>query len=442
LLVSSWHSSLCFQRVPWDPLFFRLQPARAAADNRAVKLVAISAQDLPLDRALPFALRDAHGRMLLGAGVVLADAAQREALRSTTLYAEEHQCAEWRRRVAQAMDQRLRQGVALKDVVRARAEDAAQGATLKPPSTAETWLDLRGRLDAAVRDVRAGSDWLPRVREVQQRALALADKRFDQVLFHLVHEAEHHSEKYAAQHALMCLVLAEHTAAALGWSVARRQALGLAALTMNVAMFRLQDQLAVSQLPPTPEQRREIDQHPARGAAQLQAAGLAEPLVLEVVARHHQDPLPGAVLDSRPEAEQLALLLRRIDIYGSRISRRESRPAQTPLLAAREVCLGADGTPDTIGGALLKTVGLYPPGSFVELASGETAVVVARGRRANLPLVAALLSASGSVFAEPLLRDTLERRHAVKAAVPPARVKVRFSHDKVLGLVGGVGRLH
>jgi len=63
-------------------------------------------------------------------------------------------------------------------------------------------------------------------------------------------------------------------------------------------------------------------------------------------------------------------------------------------------------------------------------------IVVARGRRANLPQVAALVSPSGNVYSEPMLRDTLDRRHAVKAAVAPERVKVRLVHEKLLALAG------
>jgi hypothetical protein len=73
----------------------------------------------------------------------------------------------------------------------------------------------------------------------------------------------------------------------------------------------------------------------------------------------------------------------------------------------------------------------------VELASGEVGIVVARGQRANLPLVAALVAANGSVYGEPVLRETLDSRHAVKTAVPPQRVKVRFQHDRVLALAAG-----
>lgn len=44
--------------------------------------------------------------------------------------------------------------------------------------------------------------------------------------------------------------------------------------------------------------------------------------------------------------------------------------------------------PTRSGAALLKSVGLYPPGSFVQLVNGETGIVVARGKQANLPVVA------------------------------------------------------
>jgi hypothetical protein len=127
-------------------------------------------------------------------------------------------------------------------------------------------------------------------------------------------------------------------------------------------------------------------------------------------------------------------LLRRVDIFSAKISRRVTRAPMSPVQAAREACLGAGGTPDEIGSALLRAVGIYPPGSFVELASGELGIVVARGRRANLPYVATLVAASGTPLGEPALRDTIERRFAVKAALPPGHVRVRPPHERLLAM--------
>ena len=119
-----------------------------------------------------------------------------------------------------------------------------------------------------------------------------------------------------------------------------------------------------------------------------------------------------------PQPRQLARLLRRADIFTAKISRRRTRAPMSPVQAAREACLGAGGVPDEVGGALLRATGLYPPGSFVELANGERGIVVARGRRANLPWVASLVAPSGRRWASRRCATPLEARFAVRAAVP------------------------
>jgi hypothetical protein len=403
-----------------------------------VKLVPITAKDLPpLDRALPFPLRDATGRLLLNAGVKVIDDQLRQDLLQTPLFAEEHHCAEWQRRLNAAMDQRLRAGAALKDVVAARPRDLPRESAARNLSTGDAWFELRSRLDALLRDAGPDRSWSARLDELHARGRALLQRRADESLYHLVYEAVHFSERYSAHHAWMTLAVTEQTAALLGWPQPRIDSLGRAALTMNVAMTRLQDHLATARMPPTIEQRREITSHAERGAALLAEAGLDDAVAVEGVRLHHDASAEGQPLQEQPPARQVARLLRRADVFGVKISRRGSRAAMSPLAAARGACLGPDGQPDEIGSALLRAVGLYPPGSFVELASGEIGIVVARGRRANLPLVAALVAANGSVYGEPVLRETLDRRHAVKAAVPPQRVKARFQHEKVLALAAG-----
>jgi hypothetical protein len=180
--------------------------------------------------------------------------------------------------------------------------------------------------------------------------------------------------------------------------------------------------------------RAEIEGHAAAGAALLQAAGMADPLCANVVRLHHDASQAELPLDELPVERQLARLLRRVDIFAAKISRRATRSPMSPVQAAREACLGPGGLPDEIGAALLKAVGLYPPGSFVELVSGELGIVLARGRRANLPDVATLVSATGASVFEPVLRDTIDQRYAVKGAVAASRVKVRPPHDHLMGM--------
>jgi HD-GYP domain-containing protein (c-di-GMP phosphodiesterase class II) len=337
--------------------------------------------------------------------------------------------------LAAAMDQKLREGAALKDVAGARPEAPVREAAHRPePTLAEQWLELTQQLDSTLRDVKPGADWRARLLALHARVRALATRRLDASLYHLVYEAGSNSAKYSAHHALLCTVMGELAAPLLDLDGALLDSLGRSALLMNVAMLRLQDQLALTQLAPTPAQRAEIEGHAAAGAQLLQQAGLGDALAIEVVTLHHDAGDAATPWAALTPARRLARLLRRVDIFSAKISRRASRAPMSPVQAAREACLGAGGVPDEVGGALLKAVGLYPPGSFVELASGELGIVVARGRRANLPYVASLVSAAGTPLGEPALRDTIDRRHAVRAAVPPGQVRVRPPHDRLMAL--------
>lgn len=92
--------------------------------------------------------------------------------------------------------------------------------------------------------------------------------------------------------------------------------------------------------------------------------------------------------------------------------------------AARKVCLGAEGSSDLVGTALLRPTGLYPPGGLVKRVSRELAVVFSRGARADQPLVAVLVNAQGEPLVEPRLRNTAQLGCSVRKAVRPARVPV------------------
>lgn len=392
-----------------------------------------SPEYLSLDEALPCGLRDVSGRLLLNAGVRISGQAQLRELQQLPLFAEESDSIEWMRRLSAAVNTAIRQGASLARVAAARPE-AVREAAPAVLSLGEQWDELLGQLDAALRDVRPGSDWRGRLLAVHGRARQLGQRRTDASLYHLVYEAGQSTHRYSCNHALLTMLVCEQAAATLGWPQEWIDSLGRAALSMNVAMMRLQDQLASSQLAPTAEMRADIAAHAESGAQLLQAGGLVDALCVAVVRLHHETGDVESPLAALTPELALARLLRRVDIFTTKISRRASRPPMSPVAAAREACLSADGKPDEIGGALLRAVGLYPPGSFVELANGELGIVIARGRRANLPHVATLVSASGNPVGEPALRDTLDRRYSVKAAVSAASVKVRPPHERLLAM--------
>lgn len=401
-----------------------------------MKLIPFSSQYLRPKEALPFGVRDSSGCLLLAAGQLIDNAEQFEYLKSLKLFADEAESSEWRRRLAAAMDSMVRQNASLKDIVAARpAEEAREAKGREEATLPEQWEDLASSLDAALRDARPGGDWLQRARDVHERTRRLATRRLDASLYYLIYSAGHSVERYASHHALLAMAVCEHACSLLGWEEPLRDSIGRAALTMNVAMVRLQDLLAQSDLNPSAEMRVEIDAHAARGAALLRASGVDDAVWRDAVRYHHDNSDAELPLEQLPPGRQVARLLRRVDIFTAKLSRRKTRVPMSPVQAAKEACLGASGMPDEIGAALLKAVGLYPPGSFVELASGELGVVVSRGRRANLPLVASLVAPSGTPMGEPTLRDTVEPRFAVRCAVGAAAVKVRPTHARLLALL-------
>ena len=81
-------------------------------------------------------------------------------------------------------------------------------------------------------------------------------------------------------------------------------------------------------------------------------------------------------------------------------------------------------------------VGFYPPGTYVALANGETAVSVRRGAAANNPLVVSIMTATGLALGQYVARDTHDKAFSVLAPVSAERLKFNISSEKVQRALG------
>ena len=68
--------------------------------------------------------------------------------------------------------------------------------------------------------------------------------------------------------------------------------------------------------------------------------------------------------------------------------------------------------------ALIRAVGLYPPGSFVQLRSGEVAVVTRRPANGSAPLVATLSNRQGVPVVDTQQRNSAAPEFAVQSPWP------------------------
>ena len=200
-------------------------------------------------------------------------------------------------------------------------------------------------------------------------------------------------------------------------------------------MASVQDQLALQDTPASPQQQAKVDQHVARGLQCLRNAGVADPLWLEIVEWHRLVP-PEGPYAALPPGWKLGRLLERADRFASQLACAKSRPAPAAAEAVKAAFRQArqQGI-DEAGALVVKATGVYPPGSYVRLVSGEIGLVLQRGVDATSPKVAVLISRSGTPLGDVVVRDTRRRPHDVAASVAPHEVRVRLNMGKLVQLV-------
>lgn len=394
-----------------------------------MKVVPLSADGLRIGRPLPFSVRDGSGAVLLARGASIQTEKQLQVLRSRPIFIEVAESESVKRAYAGQLDQMFRQDVALGRIADARPDYE----TIPVPGAARAserpldWPNLQMRLRLMLVDPR-GTDWVARLRTLRDDVLALVERGPDRALMRLMFDASNEFQDYSANHSLFVSVLASMACAQLpGWRAEWADSLTLAALTMNITFTQTQDELARQAGPPSDHQRAALRDHPERAAELLTGIGIDDALWLHAVRHHHS--APSGPMTGRSPQETIARLVRRADRYAARLSPRKSRPASSATAAAQAALLDEGGHTDEAGQALIRTLGLYPPGVWVKLQCGEIAMVLRRTPIAKAPIVASLVSRTGLPLAVPALRNTQMPDFAVTGAVPPAQVKVRPNLD-------------
>ena len=198
------------------------------------------------------------------------------------------------------------------------------------------------------------------------------------------------ASRYACIHSLHVAVLAAILAHRLSWPLSARRDVVRAALSMNVAIFELQSNLQHQREPLTDAQQREVTTHPQHAYQFLFGQGGCNQDWLEAVRLHHEQIVLPAGAPASAEGRAMSQLLRILDVFCAKISGRSYRRALLPALAVREILVHERQTCSAFVQVLLREIGLYMPGSLVQLANGETAVVVERSAMQQTPQVAAL----------------------------------------------------
>ncbi|MGZ8496164.1 MAG: HD-GYP domain-containing protein, partial [Candidatus Binatia bacterium] len=207
--------------------------------------------------------------------------------------------------------------------------------------------------------------------------------------------------------------------------------LGMAALLHDIGETRLPRALLHKTNNFTDSEANLLKQHPALGAALLaQAPGIA-PMAQSIVLAHHEridgSGYPSGGADLSLYSQIVALT----DSYDDMLSGR-NQVALQPTEVLRQLYLQANsGSADrALVEKVIRSLGVYPIGSVVELNTGERGVVVATSRLAALkPVVRVIMSRSGLIqFNGPVIgladvaKDAIERR--IVAVLDPVKERI------------------
>lgn len=401
-------------------------------------LVPVNIDSIRLAHPLPFPLMDKDGVLIAKRGYVIPTRGDLEdyAQRNGGLFINVADSEAHHKAYVERLQNMVRDDKALGEIARTKLSLSRDVERFTEIPERLDWLDLQFQANALSLEVQPEyfADRLQRLTNQLQRHCRETP---DGTLFALMYLTASDPRMYSATHgmlvAAMCNLAAREV---LRWPDNEIDLLCKAALTMNLGMAQLQDQLAVQKDPPNPHQRKAIDSHAERSVALLQARGVGSLDWLEVV-RHHHQQVPGP-LSNRTLAARMTRLVQRADMFAAKLAPRAARPPIAPATAMQACYFDEERKVDQAGAALIKAVGVYPPGTFVKLASEEVAVVVRRGANTSMPKAAVLLNRSGMPTVEHPVRDTSLRDYKVVSSVAFRDVRVHLHLERMWPLTQGV----
>jgi HD-GYP domain-containing protein (c-di-GMP phosphodiesterase class II) len=349
--------------------------------------IAITRDDLVIGEPVPWRLFDREQRLLAKEGTVITSERQVEALL-------------------------MRGAIRYETVDRNRRPEKKPRQTIPEPRRPDTFLDYHTLAEDLMEQfyrLQDEPESLPKVVagiiEIagRLRALVVQDPEKALVALHLMNEYP-----YTVIHPIHVAIIAMIMELNFGHDEAHQTSVVCAALTQNLAMNDLQEDLFTQLFPLDEEQKRQILQHPQQTVELLQKAGINDPLWLEIIAQHHEredgSGYPRGLTDGEilTEAKVIALA----DRYSAMAFERPFKETKGPRAILQTFYNESTIHKRKLPLQLIQQLGVYPPGLFVRLHNGETAMVVRRAGPHGKPMVVSFVNPRGGAFDPPLLRDT------------------------------------
>lgn len=385
-----------------------------------MKLIRLPRSKIRLGEPLPWNVRDETTRLLLSRGHIVEDEHLLDALLARGVFVDIEEAR------AVAHQEKM-----------AEQERASLSALKRPQNLFSLWDQSAEEMHKLLGKVPRTPVQPGRIAEFAAWLVELVDKDVDAAIYHMVRQESGHLFYYGYNHAIHTAVLGLLLSRHLNWAPARTMSLVQAALTMNLPILHLQGEMASQEEPLRESQKTQIRPHPQLAAEWLAQAGVTDPDWLAAVAQHHERADGSGYPQGLTEVAEIAVALRVADVFMSKISRRKLRPALSIQEAAKQLFLEDHGGP--LSNAVIKELGLFPPGDVVKLASGEIGVVMRRTEHAKCPIVAAITDEAGHPTVHTVRRDTAQPAYAIAGAVADKSLVAHMPPERVYGYATAPG---
>jgi len=224
--------------------------------------------------------------------------------------------------------------------------------------------------------------------------------------------------RYTVIHPVHQALIAAIVASAREMDDDTQRSLIAGALTANIAMNELQEELHTQTDPLTDEQRDRIYDHPDEGFKLLRKLGVKDELWLRIVEQHHER-VDGSGYPASLQSDEICLeakLVAIADRYTAMVSTRNYRQAIHAKDALKNFFVSKGKEFDEeLSLFFIKCLGIFSPGTFVKLANNEIGVVIRRCSDNSMnPVVSCFVTPSGGHYVHPFIRDTSDTEFAIR----------------------------
>ncbi|MEO6353334.1 MAG: HD domain-containing phosphohydrolase [Burkholderiaceae bacterium] len=363
----------------------------------------ITAADIKLGEPLLFSVFDPEGRLLLRRGVVLTMPAQVSRI-------IERKC------LMNAVDAAW---IPPSAAPRAATPQRVPGEAMPVfEQMGSLILNLKHSLVTALR-MPEQIDLNARIRQFAAKIQALCAEDVDSSL-----AAAHldYVNPYIVVHQVMGAVLTEIVARRSGIGAQERLSLVCAALTRDIGMLAIQSELDQCRGPLSVALKLPVQAHPQGGVQILRTAGVDEQVWLSAVEQHHErlngSGYPHAI--TAAAIGQGGRILAIADTFSAMTKPRPYRDKEHFAQSAlRDIYLQKDVSLDgVLIQAMIKAIGIFPPGSIVKLKNGEVAVVKCCTHKQSDARVYTVYDQRGMPLLEPVRRNTANPDFEIVSMVP------------------------